>query len=252
VRALTDAEKRADLLAIHRLLDTAKDDLTLQITAAQRSAISRFMRGAALSLRVTRRMMRLLQRLYMDGQAHAVTEASRMGVSLAVPPRRSHPVLAGLATTDVTPPQVFETVEGFVPLRPVEILRVQLDLLGRKMEATTVEVAASLSPARSDFAREMRNAAGARNAASLVVAPAFHDGLASVYAPHHERFDGWQYSAILDSHACGPCVDEDGRLFETLAEAQRVLPWFGGNPRCNGGTRCRCRLFPTQPLRLVA
>lgn len=49
-------------------------------------------------------------------------------------------------------------------------------------------------------------------------------------------------SALLDSNTCGPCIDWDGRTFETMDEALAQYPGGGGNADCEGGDRCRCVL----------
>lgn len=257
MRRLTEAEKRADLLAINKLLDDAKDDLALQVTAAQRTAISKWLAGAPLAIRITRRMLRLIQRLYRSGQGHALAEALAMGVTLERAPVLPAgglllPPLPGGPAVPLAPPRLIGTPDGLVPREPVEILRGELSVLGRKVERDGFNLDVGLTLDRAQARQLMRDAAGARNVASQVVSPAFHDGLASVYIPNAERFEGWQYSSALDSKACGPCLDEDGREFGTLQEALAVLPRFGGNPYCHGGNRCRCRLHPITPLRLGA
>lgn len=227
MRRLTAAEKRSDLLEINRLLNEAKDELELQIRSAQVSAVHRWVRGGPLRVRVTRRMLRLLRRLYAAGQEHAEAEAAKLGVTLERPP-------AG---------RLVATPDGLVPLDAVEALQGELDAFTRTITNRAVDVALG-GPERAEFVYQLRIRAGARNAASYVTSPAFHEGLASRYIPNAYRFTEWQYSAILDSHACEPCAAQDGRVFATLAAALEVLPLFGSNPACLGRGRCRCRLHP--------
>jgi hypothetical protein len=250
VRGLTDAEKRADLLAINKALNDAKSELEVQITSAQRSAISRWLAGGPLTIRLTRRMVRLLMRLYRDGQTHALAEAAAMGVVLENPGAPTA-AAAVLVLSGPAAPPLLRTPAGLVPQEPLRLLMVELEVLSRKVSSDAVDLALGVKEPRGTFARELRRVAGARRAAANSVAPAFHDGLASVYLANHERFDGWQYSAVLDSNACGPCVDQDGREFLTLADALAVLPTFGGYPFCHGGKRCRCRLHPIRPIRVA-
>jgi hypothetical protein len=245
LRRLTKAELRADLVAINDLLNAAKDDLDAQIVAAQRSAISRYLATGVLTIQVTRRMLRLLRRLYVEGQSHAISEAAALGVALQEP--RQIPAVA-LAAASAAP--LVRVGNEIVPQRSLRILRVELDAFTRRVSTEALEM--QLSVNASALRRELAGTPGARNAASLVVSPAFNDGLASVYGPASRAFEGWQYSSALDSRACGPCVDDDGREFETLAEALDVLPAFGPNPSCHGGTRCRCRLHPIRRAERVA
>lgn len=56
----------------------------------------------------------------------------------------------------------------------------------------------------------------------------------------------WLVSAVNDRSVCGPCADDDGRTFDTLADALEVLP-AGGNRACLGGLRCRCLLLAVTP-----
>lgn len=46
-------------------------------------------------------------------------------------------------------------------------------------------------------------------------------------------------------HNCGPCIDWDGRTFDTMGEALDQYPGGGGNKDCEGGDRCRCVLVGT-------
>ncbi len=48
-------------------------------------------------------------------------------------------------------------------------------------------------------------------------------------------------SALLDSGTCASCLDDDGREFSGLMEAELQFP-TGGNKDCQGGPRCRCTL----------
>lgn len=48
-------------------------------------------------------------------------------------------------------------------------------------------------------------------------------------------------SALLDSNVCGPCAEDDGQTFATVAEARQAFP-NGPNPACEGWERCRCLL----------
>lgn len=48
----------------------------------------------------------------------------------------------------------------------------------------------------------------------------------------------FEASEILDASTCGPCAEDDGRRFATLAEAMAHYP-TGGNHRCEGGPYCR-------------
>lgn len=49
-------------------------------------------------------------------------------------------------------------------------------------------------------------------------------------------------SSLLDTGTCDPCIDWDGRTFDTLDEALEQYPGGGGNKDCEGGSRCRCVL----------
>jgi SPP1 gp7 family putative phage head morphogenesis protein len=47
-----------------------------------------------------------------------------------------------------------------------------------------------------------------------------------------------QYSAILDSNVCGPCLAQDGRVYRLDdPEYDAALP---PNRECEGGDNCRC------------
>lgn len=56
----------------------------------------------------------------------------------------------------------------------------------------------------------------------------------SAEAANHD-WERVEYSALLDTNACGPCVDADG---ETAQDESQLTP--APNPECEGYDNCRC------------
>jgi hypothetical protein len=58
----------------------------------------------------------------------------------------------------------------------------------------------------------------------------------------------WAASAVNDRSVCSSCAADDGRVFDSLAEALEVFPaGLGGNSSCEGSLRCRCILVAVVP-----
>jgi hypothetical protein len=56
----------------------------------------------------------------------------------------------------------------------------------------------------------------------------------------------WYGSALMDTHTCIPCADDDGQEFASLSDLLQTYP-VGGNKDCLGRWRCRCTGVAVSP-----
>jgi hypothetical protein len=247
-RELTETE--AAVMDVERLtltLDTTKDRLERAIRRAQRAAIADFLAGGPGRLAVTAEMIRILYALHAAGQVNARHELRRLGI-------QPEPALRGYVAVEDPDPE--DLSPGWVQ-RVLRLLQPELQRLATRIrvrlhtdpEIGSVDVTigqAATSAVQRAAIRRLSRVPGARAAAAAVVTTAHNAGLESVYrAQDQTLFAGWVISAVLDPATCGPCSADDGEEFDTLDAAMGVMPNMGPNPRCQGGSRCRCRLVPT-------
>lgn len=221
-RKLTAAEEHIDVEAIDTLLNQAKDQLEQAIRDEQRRAARAVARGGNARLEVTDSMLRILRRLREQGRRHARAELESMGYP--VTDRRR------LASDD--------EIEG--------TLRARLGSLTAKIERQALGGDLS-TVATAAIQKSVLDVLGARGIAADLVSPTFVSGLADTFEQHLDAVEAWQYTAINDAGLCDQCAPYDGVIFDTLDDLFEVLPDFGPNPACLGGTRCRCRAVPVPP-----
>lgn len=90
-----------------------------------------------------------------------------------------------------------------------------------------------------------REAAGALRAEALVhAAPALNEGRDDEAAAHAAEIAGAQITSILDGNRCKPCADADDDVLRPLDDPV-FLANKPPNPKCHGGSRCRCMTFYT-------
>ena len=97
-RRLTPGERNVNIERINRLLKTAKLELAAAIDAEKARAIRQWLQDGNADTDVTPAMVRVLERLHLDGQAEALAEIRRHGLE----PRRpvqAEPALAAVPAT---------------------------------------------------------------------------------------------------------------------------------------------------------
>ena len=201
-----------------------KDALTEALRDQQRTVARSLARGGSARFDPDApEVLAPLNALYELGLASAVEECASMGVEVDAPAR--------FATVD--------RGEHFVEFRG-RLDRVE-QRMRQQVEAFPFDLAEETAEAR------LLRVPGVRDAASRITSPAYTAGLADVYADNEDAFGGWAYTGVFDRATCSNCGPLDGTTYATLEEMYRVLPNFGPNPSCAGGTRCRCRGVPQPP-----
>jgi hypothetical protein len=171
-------------------------------------------------------MRSIIQTLRQHGVAHAANELHSMGYPVKPQPYRRFAA-----------PGEDELV-GRLRARLGQLtVKVQLAAVGLDLGELAVDA----------IEKALMKVLGARAIAADLVAPAFTGGLAQTFEQHADLVEKWQYTAVLDAGLCDPCGGHDGEIYDTLDELFAVLPDFGQNPDCDGGTRCRCRALPVPP-----
>ena len=222
-RQLTAAEKHIDVEAIDQLLNQAKDLLDAEIQREQARVVKLVAQGHTGRLDVTHRMILILRGLRDHGQAHAANELASMGYQTG---RRS--------LQAPSEDELLGRLRARLRQQTVKVQQAAVGLDISELAAVAVEAA-------------LMKVLGARSIAADLVAPAFDAGLAQTFEQHQDLVEQWQYTAVLDAGLCAPCEELDGTIYDTLEALLEVLPDFGGNPDCLGGTRCRCRAVPMPP-----
>lgn len=239
-RRLTAAERHIDVETIDALLNQAKDFLDAEIRREQARLAALVAAGHGGRLEVTPRMVAILADLRKHGRAHALNELASMGYPVRANERRF--AVPAQPPDEPPPPRPHLVVlsdsilEGRLRTRLGELtIKVQTEAVG--LDLSSMSVAA--------IEKALIDVLGARSIAADLVAPAFSAGLGDTFAAHQDLIDGWEYSAVMDgASTCDPCAELDGTTYATTADLMEVLPDFGGNPDCDGGTRCRCRAIP--------
>lgn len=229
-RELRPAEQAIDVVKLDRALNDAKDEVERAIKTEQRKAVRRAIAlTRPVRLRVTREMLRPLERLYQLGREEAAAELGRLGHRPTVPPLRHYEDAA------FRWPRLGQLLEGIIHDGLTRIsIRIDHEL-----------VHADLTDASTDaIARALMKVPGGRDLASRVISTALYSGMGAVFEENEGVVAGWEYTAILDGNQCERCQPFDGRRYATWAEATIDLPNGGPNPLCLGGGRCRCRLVP--------
>lgn len=234
-RALTDGERRIDLVRLDRDLAAGKARLTAAIEAERRSAAHRFARDA-----VAGRSPRMRVRL-----SPAIRGALRGLYDAGVKAGRGELRRAGLDPDNL--PRRLATRQKRVRLAVIEDrLNHRLHDLGVDAEHR-VAIAVDLSTAsQSAILDAVRGLPGVKAiAADFTSVPAFA-GLGSVWdeADAAGVTTAWTYTAVMDDGTCETCAGFDGETYESWEAIQEVLPDGGPNPDCDGGDRCRCRAVP--------
>lgn len=227
-RKLTAAERHIDVEGIDRLLNDAKDLLDAEIQREQLRVVKLVAAGHTGHtgrLDVTHRMILILRGLRDHGQAHAANELASMGYHTS-PHRR--------AFQAPSEDELLGRLRARLRQHTVKIQQAAIGIDISELAAAAVEDA-------------LMKVLGARSIAADLVAPAFDAGLSQTFEQHADLVEAWQYTAVLDSGLCAPCAELDGSVYDTLEALFEVLPDFGGNPDCDGGTRCRCRAVPMPP-----
>lgn len=223
-RRLTAAERHISIEEIDALLNQAKDLLDIEIQREQARVAALIAAGHGGRLDVTPRMVQIIRDLVAHGEAHAQNELASMGYHVTRGRRHESP------SEDELVGRLRARLRGLTV--KVEHKAVGLDLTA--LAAAAIETA-------------LVNVLGARSIAADLIAPAFDKGLSQTFEQHADLVAQWQYTAVLDSGLCDPCGSLDGSVYDTLDALFEVLPDFGGNPDCDGGTRCRCRAVPMPP-----
>jgi hypothetical protein len=226
-RRLTAAERHMQVEQIDDLLNMAKGLLEQAIRVEQeRLATHVADYGGGGRLEVTARMRSIIQTLRQHGLAHAANELHSMGYPVKPQPYRRFAA-----------PGEDELV-GRLRARLGQLtVKVQLAAVGLDLGELAVDA----------IEKALMKVLGARAIAADLVAPAFTGGLAQTFEQHADLVEKWQYTAVLDAGLCDPCAGHDGEIYDTLDELFAILPDFGQNPDCDGGTRCRCRALPVPP-----
>ena len=165
-----------------------------------------------------------LERAARDGIDQVIAEADRQGGSIN-PPDLDYADRAALEATNALRRLAASLVEtastaALTSTEPGAVGTVVADAVGQAVERLT-----DAQPEQAAGAATTR----AQNAGR---------GHALSTADYTEIYG----SALLDVKTCGPCIDWDGRTFETMEEALDQFPGGGGNKDCEGGDRCRCVL----------
>jgi hypothetical protein len=230
-RPLTDGERHVDILGGSAALEQGKARLEKAVQRELRRGVQQWVkRRLPPRLRLTGEMYAAIDWLLAQGADAARAEiASMLGGTrqMARAPRKRD---RGRAR----PERDLER----------ELRRIELRI---DKEGSSLEGLGDMSRAAVERALEKR-VPGARDAASKIVSSAYARGLESVYEEVADLFPGWVISAVMDGNTCKPCRADDGKRYKTLKRALQRMPGFGPNPRCLGGTRCRCRLVPMMPV----
>lgn len=234
-RPLRRAEQAIDVLRLDQALNDGKDDLEAAIRAEMLRAVLAWLDGGILALQVTDRMLKVIDRLRKLGREEALLELKRLGYGDAK--SSSSTSQRSLAVDPVEPVAGRDLYTYLRRNLPSIQARIELDLV------TTDLAGAAISAVEQALLR----IPGARDIASRVVSVALIDGMAQTWEANEDIVGGWEYTAVLDPGTCEECEPLDGTVYDTIAELFVVLPDFGPNPECLGGSRCRCRAVPVAP-----
>jgi hypothetical protein len=229
-RPLTDGERHVDIFGGSAALEEGKAKLERAVQRELRKGVEQWVKHRRQPrLTLTGEMQRAIDWLREQGADAARAEiASMLGVARLMAGRRKRPDKAR-SERDLE--------------RELRRIELRIDKEGSGMADI-----GDMSRRAVERALEKR-VPGARDAASKIVSSAYARGLESVYEEVADLFPGWVISAVMDGNTCAPCRKDDGKRYKTLANALKRMPGFGPNPRCLGGTRCRCRLVPMMPER---
>lgn len=224
-RPLTDPEKAIDIVGNSITLERAKDALQAEIQREMGRVAALAAEGRPERMRVTDRMVSLLNDLYEAGAEAAAREMEKLGIAA----RRDYVEMN---------PRV-----GDVEAR----LRSLLGSVTPRVHDEGISLSIG-EASRGAIARSVeRNVPGGRDIASRLVSGAFARGLGATYEQNRELFPCWHYSAVMDGATCSSCRSLDGTEYPTWEAILSVLPGGGPNPSCFGDGRCRCRPVPCAP-----
>lgn len=71
---------------------------------------------------------------------------------------------------------------------------------------------------------------------------AMNTGRAAAMETGEDAVEEYRSTALLDANTCGPCRNNDNRVYAKLADALKDYP-TGPYKRCEGGLKCRCFVY---------
>jgi hypothetical protein len=228
-RPLTGGERHVDIPGGSASLEAGKLRLEKAVQRELRKGVEQWVKKRQRPrLRLTGEMLSAIEWLREQGADAARAEiASMLNVTRQMAEKRSRRPRPSRSEHDLE--------------RELRKIELRIDDEGNKVEGL-----GDMSRAAVERAVE-RKVPGARDAAGKIVSSAYAKGLEDVYEEVADLFPGWIISAVMDGATCKPCRQDDGKTYKTLVRALKRMPGFGPNPRCLGGTRCRCRLVPMMP-----
>jgi hypothetical protein len=231
-RELTLAERNIDIPGLNRDLNDAKARLAGAVERAKMKAVRAWLATGMVGLivvQVTPEIRDLLAEMYDAGWRHAQEELRKGGYAAFTDRRRRRREAVKRLS------QQLATLFGTINFRVNEEAAATLDLGIVAADA---------------LAEELAKVPGALDVASRMTSPGVYAGLGDAFDVAADTVDvdaggrGWEYTSVMDKGTCEPCAGAHGRTYPSWAAAQIDLPNGGPNPRCFGGTRCRCRLAP--------
>lgn len=171
--------------------------------------------------------IRAAQAMVHQGAGQATSEAASQGVSV------EGVTLDGALETAATRGQRAAAALG-TRLAASATSRALAGAPDRDAQAVADDVAAHLdSLSDADLASR----------AQATLSGAMGDGRTAVQAEAIDQFEGVATvysSAILDTNVCGPCSDNDGHDYESVADADEDYPDGSHYVDCEGSDQCRC------------
>lgn len=231
-RPLSVAEQFVDIVGLDIDLEMGKELLHTAVEEEKRRQISRVVRRRETSrMEVTPAIRDAFVWMYDRGREHAIREMRAMGIEAKTEYARTLPARVDALLSTLGP----------------RLGGIDLRIMDEYAEATIS------STAQAEIIRQIdRRVPGALAIASDYVSSGTWTGVADIYEINRDLFPGWEYSAVMDGATCSVCEWYDGQRFDTLDALYRVLPNFGPNPSCHGGSRCRCRGLPVPPDDAIA
>lgn len=230
-RPLRPWEQRMELDTIEDAIEQARERFQQAAGAAVRAL-------AADQAQVAERGRQLPRK-----PSEALVEALRVELAdLYITGRRTVADELAAQRSDGAPPQVLarDDEPNSIVRRARLVAQAIVDRVAAALERLAVGGRSDLGELQAAGEREA--GAALRAEAQLHAVAALNEGRSDEADVHADEIAGSRYTSILDRNRCGDCAEADDDVLRPLDDPVRVAR-RPPNPKCDGGSRCRCMEF---------